>query len=183
MLLRRCYVCIRICLCYDAPRFFWTCPKTSWSFQVSSWSIKAHHELLRSTTNFVPTPLRFLKVPKSWSTVWKFVYVGKGLNCVHQSSWQRLWRNIALDWCHAKCIQFVVGNININTKKLPKRKMDLNSKTWKVLEFEFLCYSTNKGLSQHCGVSIINKLVLSRRLTQTVHNSYMSKKKFPLIFC
>jgi len=79
MLLRRCYVCIRICLCYDAPRCFWTCPKTSWSFQVSSRSIKAHHELLRSTTNFVPTPLRFLEIPKSWSTVWKFVYVGKGL--------------------------------------------------------------------------------------------------------
>ena len=65
MLLRRCYACIRICLCYDAPRFVRSCPKTSWSFQVSSRSIKAHHELLRSTMNFVPTLLQFLKIPKS----------------------------------------------------------------------------------------------------------------------
>ena len=63
MLLRSTTVTLR--WYYDATtkvlRFFWTCPKTSWSFQVSSRSIKAHHELLRSTTNFVPTPLRFLK--------------------------------------------------------------------------------------------------------------------------
>ena len=58
---------------------FFHMSKKLWSFQVMARSITALHELPRPTTNIVPTPLRFLKIEKSWLTVGKIVYVGKGL--------------------------------------------------------------------------------------------------------